>query len=176
VKLTYEQSQPTMNSNAYWVDSPFPGRICIVPRPRGGDWLDDEIAQFKALDLSLLVSLLEHDEAIELGLAEEASLATSVGIDFHSFPIPDRQVPPFKEFQHFAETISAALQEGRYVGVHCRASIGRASLLVAAVLVLSGSQPDIAWSQIEKARGVPVPDTPEQRAWLTRFALSLDRS
>jgi len=40
--------------------------------------------------ISMLISLLECDEAVELGLAEEAALSTDAGIDFQSFPIPDR--------------------------------------------------------------------------------------
>jgi hypothetical protein len=39
----------------------------------------------------------------------------------------------------------------------------RASLLVAA-----GLEPEEAFRRIEKARGRPVPDTPEQREWVAQ--------
>ncbi|GGV35767.1 hypothetical protein GCM10010495_60950 [Kitasatospora herbaricolor] len=54
----------------------------------------------------------------------------------------------------------------------CRAGIGRSSLLAAALLVLGGADPDTvlggadpdtAWHRIERARGLAVPDTAEQR-------------
>ena len=31
----------------YWVDTGNPLRLAIVPRPRGGDWLEDELDQMK---------------------------------------------------------------------------------------------------------------------------------
>jgi protein-tyrosine phosphatase len=162
-----------MTDKIYWVDCRLPGAIAIIPRPRGGDWLEDEIARLKSVDLSLLVSLLEEDEAIELGLENEMKLATDAGIEFRRFPIPDRNVPSLAEFRQFARSIHASVEAGKVAGIHCRASIGRSSLLVGAVLVLGGATPEAAWSTIEKSRGVPVPDTPMQRAWLHEFAQSL---
>lgn len=41
----------------------------------------------------------------------------------------------------------------------------RASLLVAGVLTLEGMAAGDAWGLIERARGLAVPDTAEQRAW-----------
>src|SRR4051794_18897663 len=32
-----------MRSELFWIPVPFPGRLAIAPRPRGGDWLGDEI-------------------------------------------------------------------------------------------------------------------------------------
>jgi hypothetical protein len=32
-----------MRTNIYWLDDSQSGRIGIMPRPRGGDWLEDEI-------------------------------------------------------------------------------------------------------------------------------------
>jgi hypothetical protein len=31
-----------MLTKVYWVDGPWRGRLGILPRPRGGDWLRDE--------------------------------------------------------------------------------------------------------------------------------------
>ena len=33
-----------MTSDLYWVESPTPGRLAVFARPRGGDWLPDEVA------------------------------------------------------------------------------------------------------------------------------------
>jgi hypothetical protein len=55
-----------------------------------------------------------------------------------------------------SDEASAALASG----------IGRSSLLAAAVLVEDGVDPDEAWDLIS-ARGYAVPDTEEQRIWLT---------
>jgi protein-tyrosine phosphatase len=162
-----------MANNIYWVESPLSGAIAIIARPSGRDWLEDEVARLKSADFTLLVSLLEEHEAVELGLESEMKIATIAGMEFRSFPIPDRDVPPVASFQQFARSLHSAVSAGKTAGVHCRAGIGRSSLLVGAVLVLSGLTPEEAWLRIEKARGVPVPDTPAQRAWLSEFARSL---
>jgi len=162
-----------MPNSTYWVESPLSGAIALVARPSGLDWLQDEVARLKSADFSVLVSLLEENEAIELGLESEMKVATNAGIEFRSFPIPDRNVPPVASFQQFARSLHSAVSAGKTAGVHSRAGIGRSSLLVGAVLVLSGLTPEAAWLRIEKARGVPVPDTPAQRAWLSELARSL---
>ena len=38
------------------------------------------------------------------------------------------------------------------------------------MLVGAGETPDQAFEEIAKARGVPVPETPEQRDWVVRLA------
>jgi hypothetical protein len=39
--------------------------------------------------------------------------------------------------------------------------------LAAALLVLDGTDAERAWSRVTRARGLPVPDTDEQRRWVT---------
>ena len=62
--------------------------------------------------------------------------------------------------------LRARHRAGHSIGVHCRMGIGRSSLLLAALLVRSGTSPEDAFQLISAARGLPVPDTDEQRQWL----------
>jgi hypothetical protein len=57
---------------------------------------------------------------------------------------------------------------GRSVGIHCRASIGRAGLVAVGTLLRLGVGEDDAWQRASVARGrqVPIPD--EQRIWVVR--------
>jgi hypothetical protein len=80
--------------NPFWVDTGNQLRLAIVPRPRGGDWLEDEVAHIKRAGVDVLVSMLQANEAAELGLSTEASVCEAAGIVFRSFPIPDRETPP----------------------------------------------------------------------------------
>ena len=41
----------TMKTAPYWIDGPWPGRLAIVPRPRGGDWLEDEVRAWRQVGL-----------------------------------------------------------------------------------------------------------------------------
>jgi protein-tyrosine phosphatase len=154
-----------MVATPYWVD----GWLAIVARPRGGDWLDDEMLALRAAQVDVVVSMLERSEAEHLGLAQEKDSAERAGLSFVNFPIPDREVPGnLAEFNNFLEGLKQEMALRRRVGIHCRACIGRASVAAASLLIRNGAVPDEAWRQVEAARGFPVPDTPEQREWVDR--------
>src|SRR5215467_12015677 len=68
------------------------------------------------------------------------------------------------------------LRQGKAVGVHCRAGIGRSSMIAACALIRTGLSVELAFRMIEKARGCSVPDTPEQREWVERYSTRLGRS
>jgi protein-tyrosine phosphatase len=159
-----------MRPEVYWIDLPAGGRLAIMPRPRAGDWLDGEIAGWRVEGIGVIVSLLEAGEVEELGLRREAGLCHDLDIEFISFPVPDGGVPAStREAMALAEAIVARLNEGKAVAVHCRAGIGRSSLIAACVLVLLGFAPGMAFDLIGKARGVKVPDTEGQRDWVDMF-------
>ena len=82
---------------AFWLDGPWKGRLAIVARPRGGEWLDDETRAWREAGIDIVVSLLEPDEEAELALAGESASAAAGGLEFRSFPIPDRGVPSSRE-------------------------------------------------------------------------------
>lgn len=160
-----------MKAEIYWVAGPWPGRLGIVPRPRGGDWLVDEIRSWRAAGLDVITSLLTPDEITELDLQEEAVRSREQGLEFHSFPIPDYSVPKSrKDLAGLVHTLEKTLESGKNVAIHCRQGIGRSSLVAASVLVSVGKNPEEAFRQIETARGRPVPDTAEQREWVEHFA------
>jgi protein-tyrosine phosphatase len=149
---------------------PSSSRLAIMPRPYGGDWLDDEIAGWRAERIDIVVSLLESDEVSELGLGREEELCKKCEMEFISFPILDRGVPvSLGETANVARMIALRIREGKGVAIHCRAGIGRSSLIAACALVSSGVTPDAAFEIIGKARGVKVPDNDGQRDWVERF-------
>jgi protein-tyrosine phosphatase len=141
--------------------------LAVVTRPRGGDWLEDEASGWQRDGIGVVVSLLERDEAAQLDLLDEPSVAEAKGMCFISFPIPDRGVPASKAaaLALFA-SIRSALEDGRIVAVHCRQGIGRAGLVAAGVLAISGVKPADAIQVVSSARGVPVPETSDQLLWV----------
>ena len=148
-----------------WIQGTPSLRLAIVLRPRGVDWLEDELIRIKSSGVEALVSLLESEEAQELGLDQEAALAIKLGLKFLSFPIQDRHTPPkLDSFRAFAKDISDRLSRGEGVGIHCRGSIGRATITAACSLIHLGWNTNETLAAIEAAHGWPVPDTPEQRA------------
>lgn len=53
----------------FWIETGTAMRLAIVPRPRGNDWLKDEVTQMKRAGVDVLVSMLQPDGATELGLS-----------------------------------------------------------------------------------------------------------
>jgi protein-tyrosine phosphatase len=158
----------------YWVDGPWSGKLAVAARPRGGDWLKDEIAAWHRARINSVVSLLTPDEEQSLDLNDEARIAKAAGFDFISFPIPDRQVPASQAaMAGVLEKINAALASGKNAVIHCRQGIGRSGLVAACLLITRGSDPVVAVETLSRKRGVPIPETPEQRRWIDNFAASL---
>ena len=160
-----------MIPDLFWIPGPWTGKLAIAARPRGADWLDDEASGWRRAGLSVVVSLLEEDEAAELGLAHEDQAAASNGIRFVSFPIPDRGVPSSRQRAvALLADLVAALDDGNNVAIHCRQGIGRSGLIAAGALVIAGMGGNRAIEVVSAARGLTVPETAAQSRWIDRLA------
>lgn len=157
---------------AYWIETGIPAKLAIMPRPRGGDWLEGEIRKLKREGAHVIVSLLTPDEAYELALEHEQAACSGFGLLFRNFPIPDREVPESTAaFLAFLETLHNDLLKGRSIVAHCFAGIGRSSLLLASLLRREGLSADDAFRRITQARRALVPDTPEQLRFVENLPL-----
>ena len=160
-----------MGAKVFWVAGPWRGRLGIVPRPRGADWLDNETQAWREVGIDVVVSLLEPDEEAELDLTGESASSSASGLDFRSFPIPDRGVPNSRTaVAQLVEQIVDTLHAGKNVVLHCRQGIGRSALIAAAALILDGQDAETAIRIVRQSRGLEVPETPAQRQWISDFS------
>jgi protein-tyrosine phosphatase len=160
-----------MRSELHWVNGPWPGKLALAARPRGGDWLQDELKGWKQAGVDTLVSLLTPDEERELKLEDEGRNAKAQGMTFLSLPIRDRQVPHSESsLNSTLQKMDAVLSSGKNVLVHCRQGIGRTGLVAACLLINKGLEPEAAVGLLSKVRGVPIPETQEQRCWIDKYA------
>lgn len=156
-----------MKATIYSIKEAAPNRIAIVARPRGGDWLCDELGALAGEGIDVLVSMLTAEETNELGLRRESEECEAAAIKFVNLPILDRSVPSDKDnFLRTVEHLAEMVRTGRSLGVHCRASIGLSSVLAVSILVRLGWDAGRAFCAVESARGCSIPDTPEQRKWV----------
>jgi len=160
-----------MKPDVYWIEGPWVGQLGIVPRPRGGDWLEDDVKAWRLVHINIVVSMLTHEENRELKIEREAESSRKQGIDFRSFPIIDRSTPDrYEDVLKIVMKLEDALNHGQNVVVHCRQGIGRSAILAASILVHAGINVDDSFKLVEKARGRPVPDTIDQRQWVEEFS------
>lgn len=162
------------STNLYWIPGPWLGKLAVAARPRGGDWLGDEMRGWQENGVGAVLSLLTADEVSDLDLGAEPQAADLAGLKFRSLPIPDRQVPSSpSQVAPVLEEIDADLSAGKNAVIHCRQGVGRSGMIAACLLVLRGSDPASAVAAVEQARGTTVPETREQRHWIDLFASNL---
>jgi hypothetical protein len=78
--------------NPYWIQTEGV-RLAIIPRPRGRDWLLDDLRFLRRAGVDIVVSALTAAEIEELELVEETQCRRDSGLEFISIPIEDRNVP-----------------------------------------------------------------------------------
>ena len=144
------------------------GMLAVMAKPVAGDWIADEFSAIARYGITDMVSLLERHEVRELGLTDAPALCAANGMAFTSFPIADRGLPASPGVFALVRDIGARIADGAHTVIHCRAGIGRTGLLAAAVLVRHGHTPEAAFKLVSSARGVQVPDTPEQVDWVVQ--------
>ena len=145
--------------------------LATMARPRGGDWLEDDLKFLKIRGVEVLVCLMDKDELYELELQEEGNLCNEIGIQFIHFPIPDFGLPTDEiEVKKLLLQLKDSIENGKKVVVHCRMGIGRSSTIAAATLILMDKYTaDTVFEVISEARGLRVPDTRQQMEWVGRF-------
>jgi len=161
-----------MRIATYRVRRTAPGHLSLMARPRGGDWIDDEMASLRGDGADVVVSMLTSAEVHELDLAREPTAAQAAGLGFRSLPVPDRGLPDAQAFKEAVRDIERDLNAHKSVVIHCRMGIGRAAMLAVSVLRAEGIPADQAWQRVATARGLAVPDTDAQRSWVDGLDLA----
>ncbi len=138
-------------------------------RPTAGAVRQD-LTAVQEQGVDTVLSLLDPSEAVLVGLVHQAGICAELGMTFLTHPVPDMQLPLFEPFEALLSNLSARLDEGAHIAVHCHASIGRSGILACCLL---GRQQGIsardAIARVSIARGVPVPDTDEQVDFIRRI-------
>lgn len=161
----------TRGPQLYRIGQPFDGRLAVSRMPRGFEELEDEVAGWRDAGIDMVVSMLEVEEAEDVGLAREGELCRAYGIEFVNCSVQDHGIPgDHRPVVDAVERAIALLGKGKQIAAHCFAGIGRSPLFVACCLVHHGLEVDLAWARINAARGLRLPDTEAQRRWVADFA------
>ena len=125
----------------YWLHNfENASRLGIMARPRGNEWLEEDIISLKKQGVQTIVSLLDRNEMYELGLEKESELCLKHGIEYINFPIVDRNIPkPDHGFHSFIGQLNERIFAGKHMVIHCRMGIGRSTIIAGCLLI----RPDI---------------------------------
>jgi hypothetical protein len=63
-----------MKPTLFTISRHGPGRLATMARPRGGEWLTDELGSLRRAGVDVLVCALTGPEMLELGLTDEPVL------------------------------------------------------------------------------------------------------
>ena len=158
-----------MQAEMYEITPCPQGRLAICPRPRGGLWLMEEMVSLKRRGVTNVVSLLTAPEVKELQLQAEEKFCNDLLVKFHYHPIPDRGLPVQPAFDQFITSLSLCMLQDGFIAIHCKAGIGRSTVVAAALLCRFGLSADQAIDLISQARGFDVPDTEEQYDFIQKL-------
>ena len=151
----------------YKIGSIGDGFLAIMARPSLEQGDAASMKNIARLGIKLVVSLLEVGEARQLELDGEREFVKAEAMDFLSYPIPDMGLPAsVEDFARMSKLIFQQTYSGINTLVHCHAGIGRSGLLAAGILLHCQMDPGQAFAHVSKMRGIRVPETPEQTAWL----------
>ncbi|MCC6149691.1 MAG: dual specificity protein phosphatase family protein [Planctomycetes bacterium] len=149
-----------------WLDGIAPLRVAVTPCPR-----PEQFGELRAAGVDVLVSMLEAQEQLWLGVHDAAVHCAAHGIEFVNVPVRDRSVPDSADHvSPHAQKLAAKLREGKGVLFHCFAGIGRSPLMAACTLAILGHDVHSSFARISAARRIEVPDTQEQLRFAIEFA------
>jgi protein-tyrosine phosphatase len=125
-----------------------------------------DLTLVKNAGIDTIISLLEPAEAAKFGLSGESDACAQLDMSFLSHPIRDMHLPDPETFTAFVAHVAERVNNGGRIALHCYASIGRSGMLACTVLGHFGFNAEAALLHVNEKRGVPVPDTTEQAAFI----------
>ena len=163
-----------MSATIFKVSNINQGALFVMPKPSSDD-LQQDINDFRQLGVSSVLSLLQTEEQIELGLSSQQSTCKQQGIEYLSFPIQDRGYPQLKELKQFLSPLIKQVENGTKIAVHCKGGIGRTGIVSCCLLIEHGYSAKEAIELVSNARGRSVPDTDEQKAFVFEYEKAYGR-
>lgn len=150
-----------------------PGKSVV---DQSGNWRRDmvkDIAVVRSWAACDVLSLIEHQEFMELGLMALPDALDAMGIEWHHLPITDMQ-SPCKGFdnmwKHIGKKLKATLLDGGRLVIHCRGELDRAETIAAKILIETGHAPQATIEEVRAICGSQALQAPEQINYLGQLS------
>ena len=160
----------------------LPGRVGMTFAPGkrsfskyGRPWHRDLAGDLDRLvdhhGIHVLACLLEDHELTRLQIPALVTEAQARGLTVHRLPIPDGGVlPSTSSVRTLVTAIANHARAGRSVAIHCAGGLGRAGTVAGCLHVDQGMTPAQALATLHEVRSPNSPETPQQEAFVARFA------
>ncbi len=135
--------------------------------------IENELAAFSAFVLRDLERLYDHGIRAIVSLTEEMPQEL-VGVSQFKLlhlPIVDMSAPDSEQIMRFIDFVDRMIGEGRAVGVHCLAGLGRTGTMVACYLVTRGMSAVEAIDHVRRIRPGSI-QTDEQELAIYRWEMA----
>jgi len=155
----------------HWVAGVDPGRLALMARPQGGEWLADDIAALRGAGLIRWCRCSNRPKSVNSTFGTSHRCVNDTASCFARFPSPTEKHPrPRATCRCCSLELQAELRDGRSVAIHCRAGIRAhgAGRRVPASSAAGAVQGHLPVAQ-PRPGGVAVPDTDAQVEWVERF-------
>ena len=116
-----------------------------------GGWdrdLDTDLAVIRSWGADLVLTLLTHDEQLQLGVPDLGDRVQWSGMQWMHRPIVDGGVPDAMFMQRWHNDqprVAGLLANGKRVFVHCKGGLGRAGTVSAMLLMSFGHDCDVSF-------------------------------
>jgi protein-tyrosine phosphatase len=145
------------------------GESALGPRWRRD--LDADMACVKAWGAHAVVTLVEDQELVMLGVPKLGAKVVAGGMAWYHLPISDGH-PPDGRFMSWWPTVrpslEAILDDGGKLLVHCRGGLGRAGTIAACLLVERGVAAEDAMARVRAKRPGAI-ETLSQEAFVQEY-------
>ncbi len=142
------------------------GSVAGMPRPGVRRPLEEDLLFLESQQIDLLVSFTEAPTDPE-ALARHGIAAVHI-------PVQDFHAPTLDQLDQFVREVETSTAEGRVVGAHCGAGLGRTGTFMAALFVSRGMEPDAAIAEIRRLRPGSIETSAQEQAvhsyaaWIAR--------
>ena len=141
-----------------------------------GNWqrsLALDVGAIRQWRADLVISLIEADEFVELGVENLPDLLSAANIAWLHMPIADFAAPDSGfdlRWKSVGPDIQRQLDSGCRILVHCKGGLGRAGTIAARLLIERGFAVDAAMRLVREVRSPDAIQTMEQERYLQSLA------
>jgi atypical dual specificity phosphatase len=131
-------------------------QVAGLPRPGSKRPLDQDLRFLRDQGVDVLVTLTEKPL--------DAQALSQHGIESLHIPVPDYHAPTQEQLDQYVGAVKGWTSEGRQVGTHCFAGLGRTGTFFGALFVARGMDADAAIAEVRRLRPGSIETAAQEQA------------